>query len=246
MNKLIFSSEIDRNYLCVTPQLRSFHAVASAGGFNAAANELNITPADADRAGRSARSRVRRRAVHRRRAGTRELTDAGRDLLAITTRMFARGAGSARLSRAIARAAHRPPRDRRSQPLSRHRDAGGIPAQISGHRALGVARQLGRRAAASCSTTSIDVAVLALYGSRRAGAADPATGGTRSWCSAARTIAWRAAAQFTLRDLEGERMIVREQGSTTRRAFTAALGGCRRHAERRDGDRQPRRRSAKP
>ncbi len=46
-----------------------------------------------------------------------------------------------------------------------------------------------------------------------------------------------------LRDLEGERMIVREQGSTTRRAFTAALEAARCYAERRDGDRQPRRRA---
>ena len=69
-------------------QLRSFHAVASSGGFNAAAEAINISQPTLtaqvgdleDEYGIELFVRKGRR---------RELSDAGRQLLAITTRMFA-------------------------------------------------------------------------------------------------------------------------------------------------------------
>ena len=67
--------------------LRSFHAVASAGGFNAAADQLNITQPTltAQVAALEAEYGVD---LFMRQGRHSRLTDAGRDLLAITTRMF--------------------------------------------------------------------------------------------------------------------------------------------------------------
>ena len=66
--------------------LRSFHAVASAGGFNAAANELNITQPTltAQVAALEAEYGVE---LFMKQGRHSRLTDAGRSLLAITTQI---------------------------------------------------------------------------------------------------------------------------------------------------------------
>jgi aminoethylphosphonate catabolism LysR family transcriptional regulator len=71
-----------------TTQLRSFHAVARAGGFVAAAKLLNISQPTLT-AQVSALEKESGVELFHRRNRRSELTDAGRDLFAITTRMFA-------------------------------------------------------------------------------------------------------------------------------------------------------------
>ena len=205
--------------------LRSFHAVASAGGFTAAANELNISQPTLTDAGRSRWSANSASSCSCAAAGASSSPRRGRGLLAITTPAVRRREGGARLSRTVARAAHRPPRDRRGRALPRHRDAGGvpthaIPASMSRYRSAIHRRRCCRICSTTastwrCSRTSIPIERLL---------ADPATAATAIvvFCPA-RSSPSRGGARIRLRDLEGERMIVREAGSTTRRAFTAAL-----------------------
>jgi aminoethylphosphonate catabolism LysR family transcriptional regulator len=71
-----------------TTQLRSFHAVAKAGGFVAAAKALNISQPTLTAQVSALEKEFGVELFHRRNRRS-ELTDAGRDLFAITTRMFA-------------------------------------------------------------------------------------------------------------------------------------------------------------
>ena len=127
-------------------QLRSFHAVASAGGFVAGASAPQRQPADADGADQGAGDGVRRRVVLP--AQPAQRTDAIRPRPArhhaATVR---RGAGSARVPLRREGAAHRASADRRGRALSRHRDARRFQPASSRHHAQHVDRQLLGRAA---------------------------------------------------------------------------------------------------
>ena len=69
-------------------QLRSFHAVATAGGFNAASDAVNITqPTLTAQVG--ALEEEYGVDLFIKKGRRRELTDTGRQLLAITSRLFA-------------------------------------------------------------------------------------------------------------------------------------------------------------
>lgn len=200
--------------------LRSFHAVASAGGFNAAAAELNITQPTltAQVAALEAEYGIE---LFMRQGRRSQLTGAGRELLAITTRMF--------LEEQEALAYLEQSRELRTGRLaigavSPYHVTEMLAAFQRNYPGIELSVALGNTADVLTELIEyrIDIAILAhtdrdarvlLIPHRR----HPIVVFARKDHRLARRRS------ITLRELEGERMIVREQGSTTRRAFTAAL-----------------------
>ncbi len=173
--------------------LRSFHAVASAGGFNAAAAELNITQPTltAQVAALEAEYGVE---LFMKQGRHSRLTEAGHDLLAITTRMF--------LEEQEALAYLEQSRELRTGRLA----IGAVsPYHVTEMLAVFQRKYSGIELSVSLGNTAdvlqdlldyrIDIAVLADIEVGRARAADLRTGATRSWCSRARITASRGAAR---------------------------------------------------
>ncbi len=203
-------------------QLRSFHLVADTGGFNAAADAFNISqPTLTAQVGAlEAEFGVE---LFVKRGRRRELSDTGRQLLAITTRLFA--------EEAEALAFLSDTRELRTGRLSI--SAVGpfhvtemLAAFNQAYPEIELAVKLGNSAEVLDDLASYrcDVAVLAYIDEddrlltvpyRR----HPVAVFVRS----DHRFASRDSIELT--ELEGEPMIVREQGSTTRRAFEEALAG---------------------
>lgn len=201
-------------------QLRSFHNVANAGGFNAAADVYNISqPTLTAQIGALEQEFGVELFVKRGRR--RELSDTGRQLLAITTRLFAEEAEAlAFLSES---------RELRTGRLS----IGAVgPFHVTemlaafnqAYPGIELAVKIGNSTEVLDDLASYrcDVAVLAYIDEddrlltvpyRR----HPVVVFVR------RDHRFAGRSSIRLPELEGEPMIVREQGSTTRRAFEAAL-----------------------
>ena len=200
--------------------LRSFHAVASAGGFNAAASELNITQPTLTAQVAALESEYGVELFMKQGRHSR-LTDAGRSLLAITTRMF--------LEEQEALAYLEQSRELRTGRLA----IGAVsPYHVTEMLAAFQRKYPGIELFVSLGNTAdvlqelldyrIDVAVLAYTDPNERVLLIPhRQHPIVVFCRKDHRLARRRS--IHLRDLEGERMIVREQGSTTRRAFTAAL-----------------------
>jgi aminoethylphosphonate catabolism LysR family transcriptional regulator len=200
--------------------LRSFHAVATAGGFNAAAAEFNISQptlttqvaALEDEYGVELFVRRGRRS---------ELTDAGRHLLAITTRMF--------LEEEEAIAFLEQSRELRTGRLtigavSPYHVTAMLAAFRSAYPGIELSVALGNTADVLNDLLEYrsDIAVLAYVDPDPRVLTIPHR---RHPIVVFARNDHRLAGRTTipLRELDGEAMVVREQGSTTRRAFTAAL-----------------------
>ncbi|SEG65823.1 LysR substrate-binding domain-containing protein [Bosea lathyri] len=201
-------------------QLRSFHAVASAGGFNAAAAQFHISqPTLTAQVGLLEEEYGVELFV--RKGRRRELSDAGRQLLAITTRLFAEeGEAQAFLEQS---------RELRTGKLSI--SAVGpfhvtemLAAFNRAHPGIELAVKLGNSTAVldDLFDYKSDVAILAYIDEddrlltipyRR----HPVAVFLRKDHRLARRKS------IAIAELEGEPMIIREHGSTTRRAFEEAL-----------------------
>ena len=208
-------------------RLRSFHAVATSGGFNAAADCVQHQSADTQRAGRRSRSMstglelfVQPRPPPRVERGRPPIA---RDHHAVVCR----GGRSGRVSRTVERTQNRQVIDRRGRPLSRHRNARCIQPRLSRDRACRETRQLAptcsptswtTRATSRCSRTSTRTIVSSPF--RIAAIRSRVFVRTGSSGS-------RQRKSIKIAALEGEPLIIRETGSTTRRAFEQALSKAR-------------------
>jgi LysR family transcriptional regulator, low CO2-responsive transcriptional regulator len=203
-----------------TTQLRSFHAVARAGGFVAAADALHVSQPTLT-AQVSALEREYGVELFYRRNRRSELTPAGRDLYAITTRLFAeeqearefliesKGLRTGQLRIGAVGPYHA------TEMLSAFSTRyPGIRLSVSIGNSADVQRDLidYRTDVAVLAHTDDDERLLTIpYRQHRIVVftrTDHRLAGRRS---------------ITLKDLNGERMIAREGGSTTRRNFEAAM-----------------------
>jgi aminoethylphosphonate catabolism LysR family transcriptional regulator len=201
-------------------QLRSFHAVASAGGFVAAAERLSVSQPTLTMQIAALEREFDVELFHRRNRRS-ELTTAGRDLFAITTRLFAEEQEAREFLNS-------------SKGLrTGHLRVGAVgPYHVTEMLAAFGARYPGIRISVSIGN-SLDVQQALLnYETEVAVLAhiDPDdrlftipysrhpvlvfTNGSHHFA---------AKPEISLRELEGERVIAREMGSTTRRALEAAL-----------------------
>ncbi|BBK40328.1 transcriptional regulator [Allostella vacuolata] len=203
--------------------LRSFQAVAQAGGFTAAAEQLGVSQPTLTAQIGALEAEFDVRLFHRRNRRV-ELTPAGRDLLAITTRMFAEEREaleflqqSRELRRGVLRVGAVGPYHVTEMLAAFGRRYPGVE--------LSVALGNSTRALQDLRDYRTDVAVLAHIDEdpgllavpyRR----HPVVVFTRT------DHPFAARDAIALADLQGERMIVREKGSTTRRAFEEAIGAA--------------------
>jgi LysR family transcriptional regulator, low CO2-responsive transcriptional regulator len=201
-------------------RLRSFHAVATAGGFNAAAADLNISqPTLTAQVG--ALEQEYGVELFMRRGRRSELTDAGRHLLTITTRMF--------LEEQEAHAYLEQTRELRTGRLtigavSPYHVTAMLAAFRSAYPGIELSVALGNTADVLSDLLEYrsDIAVLAYVDpDPRVLTIPHRRHPIVVFARADHRLAGRG--RITLRELDGEAMVVREQGSTTRRAFTAAL-----------------------
>lgn len=202
-----------------TTQLRSFHAVAQAGGFVAAAKTLNISQPTLTAQVSTLEKESGVELFHRRNRRS-ELTDAGRDLFAITTRLFAEeqearhflteskglqtgqlligAVGPYHVTEMLAAFSTRYP---------------GILLSVSIGNSSDVQRDL--------LDYKTDIAVLAHIADDERLLTIPYRR-HRIVMFAHKDHRLAGRKSISLKDLDGERMIVRETGSTTRRNFEAA------------------------
>jgi len=202
-----------------TTQLRSFHAVAKAGGFVAAAKVLNISQPTLT-AQVSALEKESGVELFHRRNRRSELTQAGRDLFAITTRMFAEEQD----------ARHFLNESKGLQTGQLHIGAVG-PYHVTEMLAAFSTRYPGILLRVSIGNSAdvqrdlldykTDIAVLAHIADDERLLTIPYRR-HRIVMFAHKDHRLSRRKSISLRDLDGERMIVRETGSTTRRNFEAA------------------------
>ncbi len=201
-------------------QLRSFHAVASAGGFNAAAAAFNISqPTLTAQVG--ALEEEFGIELFVRRGRRRQLTESGRNLLAITTRLFA--------EEAEALAFLTESSELRTGRLSisavgPYHVTEMLAAFNRAYPDIELAVRIGnsRDVIGDLVSYRSDIAVLAYIDEDdRLKTIPYRRHPVMIFVRADHRLAERTSVR--LEELHGEPMIVREQGSTTRRAFEAAL-----------------------
>ena len=219
-------------------QLRSFHAVAQSGSFTAAARELGVSQPTITTQVKSLEGEFGVELFVRR--GRRiELTETGGGLLRHHAAAVRRREGGGRLPQRDARAQNRPSAGRRGRALPRHRHAGGLQRALSRTLRLGDGRQFAPDAWRDLLDYRTDVAVLAhVDPDPRLVAIPYRRHRVVVMCPADHAFARRRG--LRVREMEGQRLIVREAGSTTRRAFDQAMREAGVEPQRRDGDRQPR------
>ena len=243
VEQIDFLSEIDRNYLCVTPRcVPSMPSPAPADSMPPRTSSTSRQPTlTAQVAALEAEYGVE---LFMKQGRHSRLTDAGRSLLAITTRMF--------LEEQEALAYLEQSRELRTGRLA----IGAVsPYHVTEMLAAFQRKYPGIELSVSLGNTA-DVLQRAarlphrrrgarLYGSRRAGAADPAPAapdrGVLPQGSSPGAPPLDSPARSRGRAHDRARARLDHAARVHGRA-----GGSRRHAERRDGDRQPRRRCAKP
>ncbi len=209
-------------------QLRSFHAVASKGGFTAAAHHLCIGQPTVTSQVRALEDHYGVELFHRR--GRRvTLTDAGRTLFAITRRLMSLEADARDLLNAyggfhvgeLKVGAVGPYHATEMLSAFNERYPGIHLTVAMGNSEEMVQRLLEYRA---------DVAVLAhVEDDPRIVAMPYSSHPVVVMINRSHPLSGRK--QLRLRDLEGERMVFRESGSTTRRAFETALAEAGIHIE---------------
>ena len=151
-----------------------------------------------------------------------ELTETGSGLLDITRRLSADEKEAADYLNETRELQHRPSARRRRRPLSRHRHAGRVQCAPSRALSLGAPSAIRARRSPICSITGPTWRCWPMSIPIRGWSRFP-TAATGSSRSVTPIMPSRGGQSIRLRDMEGQRLIVREAGSTTRRAFEQAL-----------------------
>ncbi len=174
-------------------QLRSFHAVARAGGFTGAARLLHISQPTVTTQVRFLEEAYGAELFYRRGRKV-ALTPLGEQLnRAGAAHLRARGRGGAPAAR-LGRIAQRQPARRRRRAVPRDRDAGALQPALSGRAGRGARRQLERSARRPARLPHRRRGARAVHG-RPALPLRCRTAATRSWCSCIARTASRGAAR---------------------------------------------------
>lgn len=204
-------------------QLRAFHAVAEAGGFTAAANRLGLTQPAVTLQVRALEEAFRVELFHRR--GRQVLlTDIGHALFALTRRLFATEEEARELledAGGLARGRLRVAAD------GPYFVIGLIAAFRARHPGIEISVAIGnsRQARQSLLDYAADVAVLATA-SGDARFLELPFGRKEVVLFVPARHPWARRKSVRLTELAGEKMILREPGSSTRRAFEEALAAA--------------------
>ena len=202
-------------------QLRSFHAVARAGGFTGGAKLLHISQPTVTTQVRFLEETYGIELFYRR-GHKVTLTPLGEQLYEMAQKHLRARERDGAPAGGLGRAQVGAPARRRRRPLSRDRDAGALQPALSRDAGVGARRQLARRCCEALVDYQTDVAVLAQFTD------DPrfhSVPYSRHPIVVFVHRAHRFAGRKSIRiaELDGEGMILREEGSTTRKALDDAL-----------------------
>ena len=217
-------------------QLRSFHAVATTGSFTRAAEKLHVSQPTVTTQVGQLEALYKVELFHR--AGRRVLpTELGERLVNLSRQMFSLEADAVQLlgdagelRTGQLRVAAVGPSHVTAMLAAFHQRYPGVSITVSTGNSQEVLDRL--------LDYQADVGVLAqVFSDKRFVSVPYSEHPVLIFCAASHRFAKRRSIRTA--ELKGERFLMREPGSTTRRALEQALGGGRHRAGDRDGDRQP-------